>query len=107
MGFFAIVLTIVLSGTAILVGILAQASSLHQLIVPILIFTGAFVLLVVVGVFVTAWRDPTILMLGQITGEVFLQHKRIVLGDSAMGEVRVPLGNAATPTQAGESEGGE
>lgn len=86
LGFFALILAILFLSSTWIIRILASSPELHYLIVPILLFLAAILLLVLVGVFITAWRDPTILMLGQVTGEVYLQYRRLALGDSAMGE---------------------
>ncbi len=86
LGFFALIVAILfLSGIGI-IRILAADANLHYLIIPILIFLATVILLVLIGVFITAWRDPTILMLGQVTGEVYLQYRRLTLGDSNAGE---------------------
>ena len=86
LGFFAIVLAILFIGAIWIVAILAADPNLHCLILPILLFLAAVLLLVLIGIFVTAWKDPTILMLGQVTGEVYLQYRQLKLGDSFQGE---------------------
>lgn len=86
LGFFAVLLAILFLSAIWIIRILASDSSLHYLIVPILLFLASVLLLVLIGVFITAWRDPTILMLGQVTGEVYLKYRRLVLGDSTQGE---------------------
>jgi hypothetical protein len=88
LGFFAIVLGILVSGAAIIIGVLAGSAELRHLVLPILIFAGGVLLVVLIGVFVTAWKDPTILMLGQVTGEVFIENRRLTLGDSNIGEIK-------------------
>jgi hypothetical protein len=86
LGFFAAVIAILFAGATVVVGILARDPILHHLIVPILVYSGILIVVVLGGVFFTAWKDPTILMLGQVTGEVFIQHKKLILGDSFSGE---------------------
>lgn len=86
LGFFAIILAILFLASIWIVRILASDPTLHYLIVPILVFLAAILLLVLIGVFITAWKDPTILMLGQVTGEVYLQYRQLKLGDSSQGE---------------------
>lgn len=91
LGFFAIVLAILVTGVAAVVAILARNSTVTYLIVPILVFAGIVVIGVLVGVFVTAWKDPTILMLGQVSGEIFVENRRLKLGDSVAGEQTVVI----------------
>ena len=112
LGFFAIVLGILATGAALVIGALAGEPALHKLIAPILLFVAALIVIVLVGVFVTAWKDPTILMLGEVSGEAFIENRRLSLGDSIRGEqieeikLEVPCaGQPALPP--GEDVGGE
>ena len=86
LGFFAIIVGILITGATFVVGIFSREAALHSLIVPVLLFCGGLVVVVLVGVFVTAWKDPTILMLGQVTGDVYIANRRLTLGDSNAGE---------------------
>ena len=86
LGFFAIVVAIVVTGATFVTGLLSRTPTLHHLVVPVLLFAGILVVAVLVGIFVTAWKDPTTLMLGQVTGEVFIENRRLTLGDSNAGE---------------------
>jgi hypothetical protein len=69
LGFFAIALAILASACAVVVGLLARVDALHALIPWVLGFGASVLVAVLAGVFITAWKDPTILMLGQVTGE--------------------------------------
>lgn len=64
------------------VGLLARFDSLHPFIPWILIFAAIVIVAVLVGVFVTAWKDPTVLMLGQISGQDYIENRKLALGDS-------------------------
>ena len=86
LGFFAIVLGILASSTVVVVGILVHVPVLHRLVIPVLLFAAAILVAALAGVLLTAWKDPTILMLGQVTGEVYLANRRLTLGDSTAGE---------------------
>ena len=86
LGFFAIVLGILATGAVIVVVALARTPSLHHLIVPILLFVAILIVVVLVGVFITSWKDPTILMLGEISGTAYIENRRLSLGDSLRGE---------------------
>lgn len=86
LGFFAIVLGIVAMSAAGVIAAIVGTPALHGLIVPILLFAGVLIVAVLVGVFLTAWRDPTVLMLGEVTGETFVEHRRLTLGDSTRGD---------------------
>jgi hypothetical protein len=104
LGFFALLIGILFVSATWVIRILASRIELHYLIIPVLVFLAAILVLVLVGVFVTAWRDPTILMLGQVTGEVYLQYRRLVLGDSASGEFIEDIKVGPTPTEPGRKQ---
>lgn len=86
LGFVAIALGIVcaFSGTAVVA--LSRVSTLHWLILPIIVAVVVIVVAVLVVVFVIAWKDPTKVMLGEVTAEEFIQYQRLSLGDSESGE---------------------
>ncbi|MCH4813426.1 hypothetical protein [Vreelandella neptunia] len=86
LGFFAIVVGILIAGTSAVIGLLSRVESLHTYIPWILLFAAFVVVTVLVGVFVTAWKDPTVLMLGQISGHDYIENKKLTLGDSNSGE---------------------
>jgi len=86
LGFFAIVVGILVTGASVVVGLLARFDSLHPFIPWILIFAAIVIVAVLVGVFVTAWKDPTVLMLGQISGQDYIENRKLALGDSSSGE---------------------
>ena len=88
LAFFAVIVGVLVSGAVITVAAVARFVELHYLIVPILSFTACVVLLVLVCVFVTAWKDPTILMLGQVTGDIYIQNRKLTLGDSTVGDIQ-------------------
>jgi hypothetical protein len=95
-GFFAVGLGIVASTTVLVIAILARVPALHRLIVPVLLFMGGVSLAALGAVLLTAWKDPTILMLGQVSGEVYLANRRLTLGDSTGGEITT-IATAARP----------
>jgi hypothetical protein len=86
LGFFAIVVGIVITGASAVIGLLSRVDSLHSYIPWVLFFAAFIVVVVLVGIFVTAWKDPTVLMLGQITGQDYIENKKLTLGDSNSGE---------------------
>lgn len=86
LGFFAVLIAILASGAVFAIGIFARVPELHGFIAPILVFVGTVIVVTLIGVFVTAWKDPTILMLGQMSGEVYVEYRRQLLGDSTSGE---------------------
>lgn len=86
LGFFAIVVGLVLAAVVTTVAVLARAESLHALIPWILGFAAILVVVVLAGIFFTAWKDPTVLMLGQITGHDYIENRKLTLGDSIAGE---------------------
>lgn len=86
LGFFAFTLGSLAIGAAVVIKALVGAPALHGLIVPILLFVAVLILGVLGGVFITAWKDPTILMLGEVSDEAFIENRRLSLGDSIRGD---------------------
>ena len=86
LGFFAIMVAILATAAVGAISVLARISQLQSYVAPILIFVALIIVLVLIGVFITAWKDPTILMLGQVSGEVYVEFHKQRLGDSTSGE---------------------
>lgn len=95
LGFFALVVAVLSSSTVVVIGILAGTPALHGLIIPVLLLLTGIAISAIGGVIATAWKDPTILMLGQVSGEVYIANRRLTLGDSASGDTARRSGNAA------------
>lgn len=98
LGFFAIVVGILVTGASAVIGLISRVESLHPLIPWILVFSAIVVVIVLVGVFLTAWKDPTVLMLGQMTGHDYIEHKKLTLGDSGAGEYYEVISNTESPS---------
>jgi hypothetical protein len=73
LGFFGIVLLLVVSGGVAAIGFLARHSALYYLIPDVLLGVVLFAVLEFVAVIAVALTDPTRLMLGQITGGEFIE----------------------------------
>ena len=86
LGFFAVVVALVLTGVGAATGILSRVEALHHLIVWVLGFGALIVVAVLLCVFITAWKDPTALMLGQISGHEYIENRKLALGDSESSE---------------------
>jgi len=111
LGFFALVLGIAVVGAAVAIRTLAQTTNLHNLVLPILMFTGGLVIFVIVAVLAIALIDPTKLMLGEISDEAYIENRKLSLGDSLHGEqvelVQVsasPSATAALPAAVQEDD---
>jgi hypothetical protein len=121
LGFYAVVLALLLSGDVAAVGVLASTRVSTFLIPWLLGFGGLVLLLLLVGVFIVTLIDPSKLMLGQITGIEYARIHSITLGDSDSGE-RIqsviepvagdeliismePLANNAIPAELEEGDG--
>lgn len=85
MAFFATVIALMLAGAIGLV-VASDHAGTQGAIPWILGFVGLVFLLIVGGIFAVMLRDPSKLMLGQITGEEYAQIRRMTLGDSRSGE---------------------
>ena len=87
LGFFLGLFTVAVSGAVGATFALAD-SEWDGLIPFIWAFVGLITVLLGVAVFVIAWKDPSKLMLGQISGHDYLAIRRLTLGDSSVGERR-------------------
>lgn len=65
---------------------LAGNSNLRWLVAPVLLFFALGVVVLVVVVLRLAQRDPTPLVLGEMSGEEWIAHKRLLMGDSERGD---------------------
>lgn len=97
LGFFAIVLAILGTTCSIIIGVMSHSKELHIFIPWILGFLAIIFVATLVGVFITAWKDPTILMLGQVTGQDYITNRRLTLGDSEQGEY-IEISSTTSPT---------
>ena len=95
LGFFALVVAILSSSTVVVIGILARVPALHGLIIPVLLLLAGIAGAAIGGVIATAWKDPTILMLGQVSGKIYIANRKLTLGDSATGDSSRMSGNRA------------
>jgi hypothetical protein len=95
LGFFALVVAILSSSTVVVIGIIARVPALHGLIIPVLLLLAGIAAAAIGGVIATAWKDPTILMLGQVSGEIYIANRKLTLGDSTTGDSSRLSGNAA------------
>jgi hypothetical protein len=68
------------------VAVLARTSEFHALVYIVLGVTLAFALGIVGSVLLIALKDPTKLMLGQVSGKEFIEYQRLTQGDSLAGE---------------------
>ncbi len=99
LGFLAILVGLV-AATLVLVLRLATDNLALQAFIPHILAFGAGVLLfVLLAVFVTAWINPTKLMLGEVKGEVYLQMLRLKQGDSLAGDIVENVPAVVTPGQ--------
>jgi hypothetical protein len=86
LGFLAIMTSILASAAVLVAWLCSGSSSLHYLIPIILIIFIVIFIAIVVVVLVISWKDPSKLMLGQITGREYVAIQRLTLGDSNAGE---------------------
>lgn len=98
LGFLGVIVLIVATFALGAIIALAGNHDLHWLILPILAFVGLGVVVLVGIVLRLAQKDPTPLVLGEMTGEDWIAHKRLVMGDSLRGE------RIESPIQPGEEE---
>ncbi|MEE6273333.1 hypothetical protein V2J56_08230 [Georgenia sp. MJ206] len=99
LAFYATVLGIVLAGTISAVGVLAWTDTATELIPWVLLVGWSTALAIVAGVYRLNSKDPSRLMLGQITGTEYAAIHSTTLGDSTRGEREAIVG-AGVPLQA-------
>ncbi len=89
LGFAGSVLAILLFGGAAIVWAVAESTSsgyLVPVVVGVVLFVGV---VIIAAVMYTAYKDPTRLMLGEVSAHDFLEYQRwITLGDSVSGETQ-------------------
>ncbi len=86
LGFYATVLGILFTGVIGAIAVLASSKVGTWLIPWLLVFLAVLVVALIGGVFILNARDPSKLMLGQITGTEYAVINRASLGDSLTGE---------------------
>ncbi len=92
LAFFATTLGLLLAFIGGTVAVLARYKTHTEAIPFLLIFGGLAFLMLVVGVFyIIMFRDPSSLMLGQVTGSEYVEIQRVQLGDSRAGERELPI----------------
>lgn len=97
LGFFATTLAVLLTFIGIAIAVLARYQTYTELI-PFLLFFGALAFIgLLTGVFyIILFRDPSQLMLGQVTGSEYAEIQRVQLGDSRSGERQLPIEQRGT-----------
>lgn len=100
--FYASVLAIIELGVVGAIGVLATQQGLRYLVPWVLLF-GAIVLVALIGVVVAMnLKAPMKLQLQPVTGQEFIQHERLTLGDSNTSEFREDIVPAGTSLVQGQ-----
>lgn len=86
LAFFATVLGIVLTAVVLATGLLVRKGGYESAVTAVLVFGGALAVLLIGAVFTLTVKDPSKLMLGQVTGTEYAEIQRVTLGDSSSGE---------------------
>jgi hypothetical protein len=86
LGFFAGMVGIAATVLIFVIWLLEKSANLRYLIPIVLTVFLAIFLFVLVGVMLIALKDPSKLMLGQISGRDYAEIQRVTLGDSRSGE---------------------
>lgn len=87
LGFFGIVLLILVAGVVGLGGVVGRYDLSDKLVWVALAFVGVVVIVILFEVFRHLRRDPTRLMLGEMSGQEFAEYQKMTMGDSLTGEV--------------------
>jgi hypothetical protein len=96
--------TVLLTGSAaVIVALVSTGSS--SLIPWVLIFAAAITIALGVAIITITWKDPSRLMLGQITGREYAAIRReLTFGDDVSGEHRTSLVEPQGPLDALRAE---
>ena len=86
LGFYATIVALLLTASVGASAVLASTKTATWLIPWVLVFIGILIVALIIGVFVINYRDPSKLMLGQITGSEYAVINSAILGDSQAGE---------------------
>jgi hypothetical protein len=86
LGFLGAIYVAVLAFFLAVTIVVVSSDSVRWLIGPILLFVALGTVGLLAAVLYFARKDPTPLVLGQITGGEFNEHRRITQGDSLRGE---------------------
>lgn len=86
LGFCALALGIIVTGSVAGIAVLARYTELHHHIGQILVVDLVFSACLIGAVLLIALLDPMKLMLGQVGGDEYIAHRRLTLGDSTSGE---------------------
>lgn len=86
LAFFATVLGIVLTAVVLATGLLVRQGGYEGAVIAVLVFGGGLAVLLIGAVFTLTLKDPSKLMLGQVTGTEYAEIQRVTLGDSSSGE---------------------
>lgn len=82
---------------------IATVDGLRWLIPVILLFVATGVVVLVWAVLRLAQKDPTPLVLGEMTGGDWLAHRRLVMGDDLRGDqIEIPSTETTAATPAAE-----
>jgi hypothetical protein len=79
-------ISILASAAIFITWICSSVISLHYLIPIVLVVFGVIFIAIIAVVLTFSWKDPSKLMLGQITGREYAVIQRLTLGDSNAGE---------------------
>lgn len=105
LGFLGAVYVALLSFAFAAILVLVSTESVQWLIAPILAFVGLGTIALLIAVLYFARKDPTPLVLGQITGGEFNEHRRITQGDSLHGErILIPGAPEEAPVEVEEED---
>ena len=104
LAFLSILVATIVGGAVGAVAILAREPDLRWGIPWVLGFAAFVAVATLITVLVLLIRDPTVLLLGQVTGREFLAHRVLTMGDNITGEhiehVVAPLGHEALASTA-------
>ncbi|GIG40499.1 hypothetical protein [Cellulomonas phragmiteti] len=79
LAFYATILGLALTADTALVGVLASTGESTWLIPWLILFAGTLSIGLLAAVFFVALRDPSKLMLGQVTGEQYVEIQKLTL----------------------------
>jgi uncharacterized membrane protein len=86
LGFFGVMIGIAATALICIVWLLKDVARLAYLVPIVLAVFIAIFLFVLISVMIIALKDPSKLMLGQISGSDYAEIQRMTLGDSSSGE---------------------
>lgn len=101
LAFYATLVGLTLAAGGGIIAALSATSTSTYLIPGLLIFLALFVIGTAIAIMLVMLKDPSKLMLGQVSGTEYAEIQQVLLGDSSRGERVIPVAHVEGGASAG------